>query len=128
MLLEDVMSFWQRRSINTECGEYLTCLDHRGRGVRRQKKHTWLQVRQLWTLATLYCDLERREDWLDVARHGAEFLSRHDRDSQGNWYYALDRQGRPLMQPFSVFSDGFAAMGFSALAHHRSELRQPCPR
>jgi len=75
-----------------------------------------LQTRQLWMFAALCRDLEPRQDWLDVARHGADFLTRHGRDGEGNWYYALTRDGQPLMEPFSIFSDCFAAMGFSAYA------------
>ena len=35
------------------------------------------------------------------------------RDRGGNWYFALDRFGKPLVQPYNIFSDCFAAMAFS---------------
>jgi N-acylglucosamine 2-epimerase len=37
-------------------------------------------------------------------------------DRDGNWYFALARDGRPLVQPYSIFSDCFAAMAFSRYA------------
>jgi len=114
-LLDSVMPFWQEHSIDRECGGYFTCLDRRG-DVYDTDKFMWLQARQVWTLSMLYNRLERRGDWLDAARHGAEFLRDHGRDERGNWYFSLDRRGRPLVQPYSIFSDCFAAMALAAYA------------
>ena len=114
-LLDDVIPFWESHSIDRDCGGYFTCLDAEG-AVYDTDKFMWLQGRQAWMFAALYNRLERREGWLNVARHGAEFMKAHGRDGEGNWYFALDRQGRPLVQPYSIFSDCFAAMAFAQLA------------
>jgi N-acylglucosamine 2-epimerase len=37
-------------------------------------------------------------------------------DDDGNWYFSLDRLGSPLVQPYNIFSDCFAAMAFSQYA------------
>ena len=63
-----------------------------------------------------YNRLEQKSEWLDLARNGAEFLAQHGRDAEGNWYFALDRTGQPLIQPYNIFSDCFAAMAFSQYA------------
>jgi N-acylglucosamine 2-epimerase len=73
----------------------------------------WLQARQVWTFATLYNRVEQRDGWLRIAKHGADFLAECGTDAEGNWYFSLDRQGRPLVQPYNIFSDCFAAMAFS---------------
>ena len=65
--------------------------------------------------AKLYNEVEKRQAWLDIARHGAAFLERHGRDREDNWYFSLDREGRPLIQPYNIFSDCFAAMAFGQL-------------
>lgn len=124
-LLHDVIPFWQRHSMDAECGGYFTCLDRTG-GVFDTEKYVWLQARQVWTFSMLYNRVEKRPEWLEVAQHGATFLRQYGRNETGAWYYALDRQGRPLMQPFSIFSDGFAAMAFSeyARASGDAEARQ----
>jgi N-acylglucosamine 2-epimerase len=64
----------------------------------------------------LYNVLEKRPEWLAVAKHGADFLRKHGRDKEGNWYFVLTREGKPLTQPCSIFSDCFAAMAFSQYA------------
>jgi N-acylglucosamine 2-epimerase len=123
-LLDDVIPFWERRSPDREAGGYFTCLDRDG-SVYDTDKFVWLQARQVWTFSMLYNRLERREEWLAMAELGARFLRTHGRDAQGNWYFALTRDGDPLVQPYNIFSDCFAAMAFSqyALAAGDEEAR-----
>jgi N-acylglucosamine 2-epimerase len=111
-LLRDIIPFWERNSIDWEYGGYFTCLDAKGK-VYDTDKFMWLQARQVWTFAMLYNRYEQRESWLRVAKHGAEFLAECGTDAEGNWYFSLDRAGRPLIQPYNIFSDCFAAMAFS---------------
>nr|WP_202925106.1 AGE family epimerase/isomerase [Myxacorys almedinensis] len=109
------MPFWERHSIDWEQGGYFTCLDRNGK-VYDTDKFIWLQNRQVWTFSTFYHQIEPREDWLAIAANGADFLAKHGRDAAGNWYFALDRSGNPLVQPYNIFSDCFAAMAFSKYA------------
>lgn len=62
----------------------------------------------------LYSIVEHREEWLEVAGIGIQFLEKYGRDTEGNWYFSLDKQGNPLVQPYNIFSDCFAAMAFGA--------------
>jgi N-acylglucosamine 2-epimerase len=114
-LLDDVLPFWQRHSLDRERGGYFTCLDRAG-AVYDTDKFVWLQARQVWMFAALYNRLAPRAEWLETAKHGADFLRRHGRDPEGNWYFALDRSGRPLVQPYNIFADCFAAMAFAQYA------------
>ena len=114
-LLNNVLPFWEQNSIDWEQGGYFTCLDRTGK-VYDTDKFIWLQNRQVWTFSMLYNQLEPRTEWLKIAGHGANFLAEHGRDNQGNWYFSLDRSGNPLVQPYNIFSDCFAAMAFSQYA------------
>ena len=111
-LLDEVIPFWEHHSIDREQGGYFTCLNRDGQ-VYDTDKFTWLQARQVWTFSMLYNCVEPRQTWLDIARHGADFLRRHGMDANGNWYFSLDRSGRPLVQPYNIFSDCFATMAFA---------------
>ncbi len=113
-LLNNVIPFWMKNSIDSENGGYFTCLDRKGK-VYDTDKFMWLQCRQVWTFSMLYNQLEQKQDWLDVAIQGAEFLKKHGRNQQGHWYFSLNREGKPLTQPHSIFSDCFAAMAFGQL-------------
>jgi N-acylglucosamine 2-epimerase len=123
-LFNDVIPFWEKHSLDPE-GGYFTCLDRQG-GVYDTDKFVWLQGRQAWMFALLYHTVERKEQWLTIARHGIDFLRAHGRDGKGNWYFALTRHGEPLVQPCNIFSDCFAAMAFGqyALATRDEEARE----
>jgi N-acylglucosamine 2-epimerase len=114
-LLNDILPFWQTHSIDREYGGFFTCLDRTGQ-VYDTDKFIWLQNRQVWLFSMLCNQVEKRDNWLQVAAQGAKFLAQHGRDREGNWYFALDRAGQPLVQPYNIFSDCFAAMAFSQYA------------
>jgi N-acylglucosamine 2-epimerase len=63
---------------------------------------------------------------LHTALLGAEFLKQHGRDAEGNWYFSLTAEGKPLVQPYNIFSDCFATMAFAALdrVQPRDEWKQ----
>ena len=113
-LLNDVIPFWLRNAKDREYGGYLTCLDQKGK-VFDTDKFIWLQCRQVWTFAMLYTRVNRKEEWLDYALQGAEFLRKYGRDDEGDWYFSLTQDGRPIVQPYNIFSDCFAAMAFGQL-------------
>jgi N-acylglucosamine 2-epimerase len=79
-------------------------------------KFLWLQGREVWFFSMIYNKLEPRQNWLDMAIAGAGFLEKHGRDADGNWYFSLTREGKPLIQPYNIFSDCFATMAFGQLS------------
>ena len=113
-LFEDVLPFWQEHSLDMVHGGYLTCLDRTGE-VYDRDKFVWLQCRQVWLFSMLYNRCERRREWLDIALHGASFLQKFGRNDQDQWYFSLNQKGKPLTQPYNIFSDCFAAMAFAQL-------------
>ncbi len=113
-LLDSVVPFWLNRSKDEEFGGYFTCLTRKGE-VFDTDKFLWLQGREVWLFSMLYNRVEKKQEWLEMALHGAEFLKKYGTDSQGNWYFSLTRVGKPLVQPYNIFSDCFAAMAFSEL-------------
>lgn len=113
-LLDSVVPFWMNHSKDSEFGGYFTCLDRYGK-VFDTDKFVWLQGREVWLFSMLYNKVEKRKEWLDMALHGAEFMKKYGMDAQGNWYFSLTREGKPLIQPYNIFSDCFAAMAFSEL-------------
>lgn len=113
-LIQQVLPFWMKNSRDEVHGGYFTCLDRAG-DVYDTDKFIWLQGRQVWMFSMLYNNVEQREDWLEMALHGGDFLQKNGRDKEGNWYFSLNREGKPLVQPYNIFSDCFAAMGFGAL-------------
>lgn len=110
-LLNEVIPFWEKFSKDSVYGGYFTCLTPEGK-VYDTDKFVWLQARQVWTFSKLYGSVESKSDWNDMAKNGIDFLEKYGRDDKGNWYFSLDQKGNPLVQPYNIFSDCFAAMAF----------------
>ena len=121
-LTENIVPFWMRHSPDYQCGGFFTCLDRQG-AVYDTDKFVWLQGRAVWMFSTLYNSLEPNVAWRDMAIHGATFLEKYGRDANGDFYFSLDRQGSPLTQPYSIFSDCYAVMAFGALFKATGEVR-----
>lgn len=108
-LLDDVVPFWLRHSLDREYGGYLTCLDRDG-SVYGTDKAMWLQAREVWLFATLYNTLEPRPEWLEAARLGYRFLREHGYDADGRMFFATTREGRPLRKRRYLFTETFGAI------------------
>lgn len=109
-LTERVIPFWVRHSLDHEHGGYFTCLDRDG-SVYDTRKYMWLQGRAVWMFSRLYRELEQREEWLEAARLGAEFIRRHGRDERGRVYFSLTRDGRPHAFQRKPYAAVFYQMG-----------------
>jgi len=114
-LLDDIIPFWMKHSPDRENGGYFHCLDFDG-SVIDTDKYMWPQNREAWIFSMLYNNFEKRQEWLDMAKGGIDFLKKYGRDKNGDWYFALTREGQPLVQPYTIFSDCFAVMAFSEYA------------
>src|SRR5574338_248724 len=64
-LLESVIPFWMKHSVDREHGGFFTCLERDGT-VFDTRKYVWLQGRQVWMLSKLWNEVERREEWLEA--------------------------------------------------------------
>ena len=89
-LLNNVLPFWLEHSQDHEFGGYFTCLDREG-NVFDTDKFIWLQGREVWLFSMLYNKVEKKQEWLDCAIQGGEFLKKYGHDGNYHWYFSLDR-------------------------------------
>jgi len=109
------MPFWLEKSQDKEFGGYFTCLDREGR-IFDTDKFIWLQGREVWMFSMLYNNLEKNPEWLKCASQGGEFLKKFGHDGNLNWYFSLTREGKPIIEPYNIFSYTFATMAFGQLS------------
>lgn len=114
-LLDNVIPFWMKYSGDNEYGGYFTCIDRDG-SIFDTDKFIWLQGRQTWTFAMMYNKVEKRQEWLDFAKKGADFLMKNGRAEDGTFYFSVTREGKPLIAPYNIFSDCFAAQAMAQMA------------
>ena len=103
-LLDDVIPFWIKHSVDDEYGGYMFCVDRDGSRIDTDKG-VWQQGRFAWMLATLYNSVEPRPEWLALAKHGLDFLRRYGFDSDGRMFFHLTRDGRPVRKRRYFFSE-----------------------
>ncbi|MEN6297215.1 MAG: AGE family epimerase/isomerase, partial [Rectinema sp.] len=111
-LLTNIVPFWEKFSIDRESGGYFSCLDRNGT-IFDTDKFMWMQGRELWCWSHLYRTIDQKTEWLETAAHGAEFVRRFGKAPNGDYYFSLDRHGKPLVQPYNIFSDCFCAAGLA---------------
>ena len=114
-LLEDTVPFWFPRSYDEEFGGYLLMRDRDGSLIDTDKA-VWIQGRAAWLLATLYNTVEPRQEWLDGAKLGIDFILNKCFAPDGQMYFHMTREGNPIRKRRYFFSETFAAIALAAYA------------
>ena len=122
-LLNDTLPFWTQHAVDHQNGGFLTALDRDGTVVDTDKS-IWAQGRTTWLFGELYNRVEPREQWLKLARSGAEFLERHGFDpADGRMWFHVSRDGTPIRKRRYSYSECFASIAFGELAQATGEQR-----
>ena len=114
-LLEDTIPFWFPRSYDQAHGGFLFMRDYDG-SLIDDDKAVWIQGRAVWTLSTLYNTIEKKQEWLDGAKLGYDFLNKHCFDTDGQMFFHVMRDGTPIRKRRYFFSETFYVIAAAAYA------------
>ncbi|KIA92452.1 N-acylglucosamine 2-epimerase [Pedobacter kyungheensis] len=114
-LLNNTVPFWFPRSVDQEHGGYLFMRDADG-SLIDDDKAVWIQGRAAWLLSTLYNTIEPKQEWLDAAKSGIDFLNQHCFDTDGQMFFHVTREGKPIRKRRYYFSETFAVIANAAYA------------
>ncbi|MBS1580383.1 MAG: AGE family epimerase/isomerase [Bacteroidetes bacterium] len=114
-LLNDTVPFWFPRSFDKEYGGYLLMRDANG-DLIDDDKAVWIQGRSTWLLATLYNTFEKKDEWLEGAKLGYDFLNKHCFDDDGQMFFHVTRNGEPIRKRRYYFSETFYVIAAAAYA------------
>lgn len=114
-LLENTVPFWFPRSVDKEFGGYLLMRDQDG-SLIDDDKAVWIQGRAAWLLSTLYNTFEKNPEWLEWSRSGIDFLNNHCFDTDGQMFFHVTREGKPIRKRRYYFSETFAVIAHAAYA------------
>ena len=106
------MPFWDKRCIDKEYGGYQLNFDREGNPTDPDK-YIWFQGRQTYIYSLLYNEIDPREEWLNNAKWGYEYLKNTAYAGNGRFYYHMSREGEIKVGTISVFADCFALQGIS---------------
>lgn len=101
-LLNDTVPFWFPRSIDKEHGGFLFMRDADG-SLIDDDKAVWIQGRGTWLLSTLYNTIEPKQEWLEGAKSGIDFLNKHCFDADGQMFFHVTRAGEPIRKKVLFF-------------------------
>ena len=114
-LLNSTIPFWFPRSFDEEYGGFLLMRDADGTLIDDDKA-VWIQGRATWMLSTLYNTVEQRPEWLAGAKLGYDFLNKYCFDSDGQMFFHVTRDGKPIRKRRYFFSETFYVIAAAAYA------------
>ena len=114
-LLQNILPFWITHSVDKKFGGFTIALGRDG-SIIDKDKGIWQQARFAWLLGTLYNNVEQREEWLELAHHGIEFIKKYAFDTDGRMFFQVTQDGRPLRKRRYVYSEAFGSMAFAEYA------------
>ena len=126
-LMNDCIPFWMNSDlIDRKYGGYITSLDRYGKSYNDDKSG-WFQGRCLYTFSRL-CNLYgKRDEWVEAARLGKEFIDKYLVDTDGRMYFTLTRDGRPLRKRRYMFTESFYVLSmaeYSVMSGDKEALKK----
>ncbi len=112
-LINNILPFWLKNSIDYENGGIYTCLDQKG-NIYGTDKSVWFQGRALWVFSKAYNVIEKNEEYLKAAKNIYKFLPECT-DTDGRMFFTVTADGKELQKRRYYFSETFAAIGCAEL-------------
>lgn len=114
-LLNSTIPFWFPSSYDQEHGGFLFMRDADGTLIDNDKA-VWIQGRATWMLSTLYNTVEPKAEWLAGAKLGYDFLNKYCFDTDGQMFFHVTREGKPIRKRRYFFSETFYVIAAAAYA------------
>ena len=109
-LLTSCIPFWLKNGMDKEHGGLLNCLDRAGQ-VYSEDKSVWMQGRCGWMFSYIYNHIEKKTEYLELAKSCIDFATEYCIDkTDGRMYFTVTRDGKPLRKRRYWFSETFYIM------------------
>ncbi len=109
-LLNSCIPFWLNNGVDKEYGGVLNCLDRVGK-VYSTDKSVWMQGRAGWMFSYIYNKIDKKQEYLDLAKSCIDFATEYCIDkTDGRMYFTVTREGKPLRKRRYWFSETFYIM------------------
>lgn len=114
-LTSDILPFWLEHGLDRVNGGVYTCVDREG-NLMDSTKSVWFQGRCAFIYSFAYNNVEKRPEYLEMAKSCLDFIEAHCFDTDGRMYFEVTAEGVPLRKRRYVFSECFAAIAMSEYA------------
>jgi mannobiose 2-epimerase len=113
-LEEGIIPFWLQRGWDKDFGGFLTNFDENGRALSTPEKYLNTQARMIWWFSTLSRQYPERDDFVNMAANGVDFIIHNFWDSDyGGWFWKTRRDGACLDDGKVVYGQSFAIYALS---------------
>lgn len=120
-LLNDVLPFWIKNCVDRKHGGFMTALNRDG-SLLDTDKPVWVQGRFTWLLGKLYNTVEKKPEWLELCKHGIQFIHQYCIDpNDDRMWFQVTREGAPIRKRRYAFSESFASIAFGEYARATGE-------
>ena len=111
-LTDDILPFWLKHGLDRVNGGVYTCVDREG-NLMDGTKSVWFQGRCAFVYSFAYNNIEKRPEYLEMAKSCLDFIEKYCFDSDGRMFFEVTADGKPLRKRRYVFSECFAAIAMS---------------
>lgn len=121
--LENILSFWTEKGVDTKEGGFYGEVNLEGTPVDNASKSVVLNARILWTFSMAYNFL-KKEEYLQMAHRAYDYLINHCWDTQyGGLFWSVTHDSQMLDGRKQIYAQGFGIYGLSEyyLASGRQE-------
>jgi N-acylglucosamine 2-epimerase len=67
--------------------------------------------------------VEQNPKWLELAKHGIDFIRKYGFDDDGRMYFSVTQDGKPLRKRRYIFSESFTVAAFAAYAKASGDIQ-----
>jgi mannobiose 2-epimerase len=109
----NILPFWMKHTLDHENGGFYGCVSNDLQVDNTVERSAVLCARILWTFSKAY-GIYKDEQYLRVARHACDYLTRRFWDSDfSGVYWALDALGNPINDRKHTYAQSFAIYGLA---------------
>ena len=113
-LTHELLPFWESRCVDQKNGGYLTHFDKDGNDSGEDEKSLIAQSRTVFTFSSAHRAGYGDGRFVDIARHGVDFLLNKMWDQEnGGFYWLMNRQGEVKIDEKIVYGHSFAIYSLS---------------
>ena len=109
-LLNEIVPFWEDKIVDPNHGGYFNYFTRDGTRYDTLKPG-WFQGRTMHTFAALYNEIDKKENWLQIAKVGRKMLETSFYAGNGRFNKMLSQEGTVVEDTTSIFTDCFAIKG-----------------
>jgi N-acylglucosamine 2-epimerase len=120
-LFDHFLPNMDRLVVDHEFGGFMCSLDITSGKQLASDKRAWFEGRGIWVYSYLYNNLEKKPEYLEIARKSKDFILKHQPKDDSFWIASYTREGSPIGGPGDIFGNLYIAEGLAEFSKASGE-------